>query len=244
MRSAHLSLIDLRARIPSTSSGSSWSACARDSSSWSRPLASLSASATASSSSRRSTFSSWPNICLPPSLNGRVAQHRSRSAQRKPHRQRSCAHIGRKRHGKAVRPDSCRGAATREPASVPATTSSPIPAGAQQPPMGRIPCPEGLGAHAGFHAARLRPFDPNTRPGAPWTRRVARRQAASKGRDTFSGSSPHALRARTTRKTAVGRLLFPCPTSLPPLQARLRCMRLTRRKARHRGGPQSLRSKT
>ena len=100
------------------------------------------------------------------------------------------------------------------------------------------------GAHAGFHAARLRPFDPNTRPGAPWTRRVARRQAASKGRDTFSGSSPHALRARTTRKTAVGRLLFPCPTSLPPLQARPRCMRLTRRKARHRGGPQSLRSKT
>ena len=159
-------------------------------------------------------------------------------------RPRSRAHIGRKRHGKAVRPDSCRGAATREPASVPATTSSSIPAGAQQPPMGRIPCPEGLGAHAGFHAARLRPFDPNTRPGAPWTRRVARRQAASKGRDTFSGSSPHALRARTTRKTAVGRLLFPCPTSLPPLQARPRCMRLTRRKARHRGGPQSLRSKT
>ena len=159
-------------------------------------------------------------------------------------RPRSRAHIGRKRHGKAVRPDSCRGAATREPASVPATTSSSIPAGAQQPPMGRIPCPEGLGAHAGFHAARLRPFDPNTRPGAPWTRRGARRQAASKGRDTFSGSSPHALRARTTRKTAVGRLLFPCPTSLPPLQARPRCMRLTRRKARHRGGPQSLRSKT
>lgn len=60
----------------------------------------------------------------------------------------------------------------------------------------------------------------------------------------FSGSSPHALRARTTRKTAVGRLLLPCPTSLPPLQARPRCMRLTRRKARHRGGPQSLRSKT
>lgn len=88
------------------------------------------------------------------------------------------------------------------------------------------------------------PLRPETRPSAPWTRRVARRQAASKGRDTFSGSSPHALRARTTRKTAVGRLLFPCPTSLPPLQARPRCMRLTRRKARHRGGPQSLRSKT
>ena len=118
------------------------------------------------------------------------------------------------------------------------------PTGAQQPPMGRIPCPEGLGAHAGFHAARLRPFDPNTRPGAPWTRRVARRQAASKGRDTFSGSSPHALRARTTRKTDVGRFLQPRPTSLPPLPARPRCMRLTRRKARHRGGPQSLRSKT
>ena len=128
--------------------------------------------------------------------------------------------------------------------SVPATTSSPIPAGAQQLPTGRIPCPEGLGANAGFHAAHLRPFDPNTRPGAPWTRRVARRRAARKGRDTFSGSSPHALRARTTRKTAVGRLPSPRPTSLPPLQTRPRCMRLTRRKARHRGGPQSLRSKT
>ena len=31
MRSAHLSLIDLRARMPSTSSSSSWSACASDS---------------------------------------------------------------------------------------------------------------------------------------------------------------------------------------------------------------------
>ena len=89
MRPAHLSLIDLRAKIPSTSSGSSWSACARGSSSWSRPLANLPASATA---------------------------------------------------------------------------SSPIPAGAQQPPTGRIPCPEGLGAHAGFHAARLRPSDPKPAP--------------------------------------------------------------------------------
>lgn len=88
------------------------------------------------------------------------------------------------------------------------------------------------------------PLRPETRPGAPWTRRVARRQAARKGRDTFSGSSPHALRARTTRKTDVGRFLQPRPTSLPPLPARPRCMRLTRRKARHRGGPQSLRSKT
>ena len=88
------------------------------------------------------------------------------------------------------------------------------------------------------------PLRLETRPGAPWTRRVARRRAARKGRDTFSGSSPHALRARTTRKTDVGRSLQPRPTSLPPLPARPRCMRLTRRKARHRGGPQSLRSKT
>ena len=82
----------------------------------------------------------------------------------KPPRQRSRAHIGRKRRGKAVRPDSCRSAAAREPASVPAATSSPIPAGSQQPPMGRIPYPEGLGAHAGFHAARLRPSDPKPAP--------------------------------------------------------------------------------
>lgn len=40
-------------------------------------------------------------------------------------RQRSRAHIGRKRRGKANRPDSCRGTTTREPASVPAATSSP-----------------------------------------------------------------------------------------------------------------------
>ena len=33
MRSANLSLIDLRTRIPLTSGGSSWSACANDSSS-------------------------------------------------------------------------------------------------------------------------------------------------------------------------------------------------------------------
>ena len=78
-------------------------------------------------------------------------------------RQRSRAHIGRKRCGKC-RPVSDRSAATREHASVPAATSSPIPAGAQQPPTGRIPCPEGLGAHARFHAARLRPSDPRPAP--------------------------------------------------------------------------------
>lgn len=38
------------------------------------------------------------------------------------------------------------------------------PTGAQQPPTGRIPCPEGLGAHARFHAARLRPSDPKPAP--------------------------------------------------------------------------------
>ena len=128
------------------------------------------------------------------------------------------------------------------PPSQPRVVANPrgSPATADGPhPMSGSP-----GAHARFHAARLRPFDPKHRPGAPWTRRVARRRAASKGRDTFSGSSPHALRARTTRKTDVGGFLQPRPTSLPPLPARPRCMRLTRRKARHRGGPQSLRSKT
>ena len=118
------------------------------------------------------------------------------------------------------------------PRGSPATAdgSHPMPGGSRRPR--RIPC------------RTPPPLRPETRPGAPWTRRVARRRAASKGRDTFPGSSPHALRARTTRKTDVGRFLQPRPTSLPPLPARPRCMRLTRRKARHRGGPQSLRSKT
>lgn len=88
---------------------------------------------------------------------------------------------------------------------------------------------------------------------APLTRNPPRRSLGAQDRTpagcpqgprTFSGSSPHALRARTTRKTAVGRLLLPHPTSLPPLPARPRRMRLTRRKARHRGGPQSLRRET
>lgn len=38
------------------------------------------------------------------------------------------------------------------------------PTGARQPPTGRIPCPEGLGAHGRFHAARLRPSDPKPAP--------------------------------------------------------------------------------
>ena len=118
------------------------------------------------------------------------------------------------------------------PRGSPATADGPhpMPGGSRRPR--RIPC------------RTPPPLRSETRPGAPWTRRVARRRAARKGRDTFSGSSPHALRARTTRKTDVGRFLQPRPTSLPPLPARPRCMRLTRRKARHRGGPQSLRSKT
>ena len=33
-----------------------------------------------------------------------------------------------------------------------------------QPSTGRIPCPEGLGAHSRFHAARLRPSDPKPAP--------------------------------------------------------------------------------
>ena len=114
---------------------------------------------------RRAVRGALPSIRNPTSACLLLSTDVSRSTvsvsrNEKPHRQRFRAHIGRKRHGKAVRADSCRGAAAREPATVPAATSSPIPAGAQQPPTGRIPCPEGLGAHAGFHAARLRPFDP------------------------------------------------------------------------------------
>ena len=216
--------------------------CARDSSSWSRPLASLPASATASSSSRRSSFSLISIIGCPPSSDGRVAQHRSRSAWRTISPPRSRAHIGRKRRGEC-RPDADHGTATRERAVVPAAASSPIP---REPSNRRQ-----IASHAWkprrpclIPCRTPAPFRSETRPGVPWTRRVARRQAARKGRDTFSGSSLHALRARTTRKTAVGILLFPRPTSLPPLPARPRRMRLTRRKARHRGGPQSLRSKT
>ena len=216
--------------------------CARDSSSWSRPLASLPASATASSSSRRSSFSLISIIGCPPSSDGRVAQHRSRSAWRTISPPRSRAHIGRKRRGEC-RPDADHGTATRERAVVPAAASSPIP---REPSNRRQ-----IASHAWkprrpclIPCRTPAPFRSETRPGVPWTRRVARRQAARKGRDTFSGSSLHALRARTTRKTAVGILLFPRPTSLPPLPARPRRMRLTRRKARHRGGPPSLRSKT
>ena len=194
-------------------------------------------------SSRRSNFSSWPNICLPPSLNGRVAQHRSRSMQRKSRRQRSRAHIGRKRHGKAVRPDSCRGAATREPASVPATTSSSIPAGAQQPPMGRIPCPEGLGAHAGF-AHMLRPP----------IRNPPRRSLDAQGRTPAGGQqgprhffrffAPCAPRARTTRKLPSGDFYFHADfaSSLAGTPA-LHATHAGARRATG-GGPQSLRSKT
>ena len=157
-------------------------------------------------------------------------------------RRRTRAHIRRKRRGKC-RPVSDRSAATREPASVLAATSRRKPPRApRQPPTSRIPCPEAPAPMADSMPHACAP-PTQTRPGAPWTRRVARRQAPRKGCDTFSGSSPHALRARTTRKTAVGRFRFPRPTSLPPLPARPRGMRLTRRKARHGGGPPSLRTR-
>lgn len=164
MRSAHLSLIDRRARIPSTSSGSSWSACASDSSSWSRPLASprhhsRHRSARCAPSSLRSPSSA----CLLLST-GVLRSTLAAPCGEPPRRQRSRAHIRRERRGKAVRPDSCRNTTTREAASVPAATLSPSPTVSQQPPTGRIPCPEGLGAHAGFHAARLRPSDPKPAP--------------------------------------------------------------------------------
>lgn len=44
------------------------------------------------------------------------------------------------------------------------------------------------------------PLRPETRPGAPWTRRVARRRAARKGRDTFFGFFvPCAARANNAK---------------------------------------------
>lgn len=172
-----------------------------------------------------------------------VAQHRSRSMWRtisppaipRAYRPRAAREMpsrcGPRHRDSGTRRRPRRGVVSN-PRGSPATAdgSHPMPGGSRRPR--RIPC------------RTPPPLRPETRPGAPWTRRVARRQAARKGRDTFSGSSPHALRARTTRKTAVGRFQFPRPTSLPPLPARPRCMRLTRRKARHKGGPQSLRSKT
>ena len=227
----------------STSIGSSWSACARDSSNWSRPFASLPASHTASMSSMRSNFSSWLNISSPPSLNDRVAQHRSRSMRRDISPPAiPCAY---RPQAARERPSRC-GPRHRDPAAAHRPRRD-VATNPRERPCSR--------RRAASHARKPRrpwpipcrtppPLRSETRPGAPWTRRVARRQAARKGRDTFSGSSPHALRARTTRKTAVGIHLFPRPTSLPPLPARPRCMRLARRKARHRGGPQSLRSKT
>ena len=207
MRPAHLSLIDLRARIPSTSSGSSWSACARDSSSWSSPLASLLASVTASSSSRRSSFSLMPIIGCPPSYNGRVAQHRSRSAWRAtPPPAIPCAHPPRA--ALEGRPVSDRGAETRERSAFPAAAApTPIPVSSPATNGNPHPMPGGPRRPCPIPCRTPPPLRPETRPGAPWTRRVARRQAAPKGRDTFPGSSPHALRARTTRKTDVGRFL-------------------------------------
>ena len=49
------------------------------------------------------------------------------------------------------------------PSSAPRRRRQP-PRAPLQPSTGRIPCPEGLGAHGRFHAARLRPFDPKTAP--------------------------------------------------------------------------------
>ena len=86
-------------------------------------------------------------------------------------RQQPRAHIRRKRRGKS-RPVSDRSAATREPASVPAATSSPIPAGAQQPPTGRIPCPEA--------SAPTPDSMPHT--SAPPTRNPPRRSLDAQGR--------------------------------------------------------------
>ena len=55
------------------------------------------------------------------------------------HRQRSRVHIGRKRRGKAIRPDSCRGTATLERTAVPASASPPI--SASDPATADVPHP-------------------------------------------------------------------------------------------------------
>ena len=167
-----------------------------------------------------------PIIGRPPSSDGCVAQHRSCSAQRTaspPAVSCACRPQAAREMSSRCRPRHRDSAAARRPRrDVAANPREPL-----QTPTCRIPCPE-ASAPMPIPCRAPAPLRPGTRPGAPWTRRVACRQAASKGRDTFSGSSPHALRARTTRKTDVGILLFPCPTSLPPLSAHPRCMRLTR----------------
>ena len=105
-----------------------------------------------------------PVISRSPSSDGCVVQHRSRSVQRTAHRQRPRARIGRKRHGEAVRPDSCRGTTTREQPSVPAATLPLIPRERPRSRRRPHPMPGSLGAHDLFHAARPRPFDSKPAP--------------------------------------------------------------------------------
>lgn len=118
------------------------------------------------------------------------------------------------------------------------------PAGAQQPPTGRIPCPEGLGAHAGFHAARLRPSDPKPAPAL-----LGRAGSHAGGRPTRAATLFRVLRpmrsARGEREKLPSgdfynhaRLRF-----LPCRRARAAC---DSRGARHATGAglKSLRSKT
>lgn len=182
-------------------------------------LAILPASVTASSSSRRSSFLLMSITSCPPYSDGHVAQHHSRSAWgTTPPPAIPCAYRPQAAlEGRPV-PDHCvkirkrgaprRGGADADPRKHPAAIDGPHP------------CLESLGAHTRSHAARLRPFDLKPASGTPWTRRVARRRASRKDRDTFQ-----VLRSL-------------------PLPDHPRCMRLTRRRARHGGGPQSLRNKT
>ena len=180
--SAHLWLIDLRARIPSTSSGSSWSACARDSSSWSRPFASLPASATASSSSRRSSLLFAVQHQLASFYSTDVlAQHRSRSAAGN-HARRRATPVrisGRKRRGKGLSRCGPRHRDSETRPFVPAATSPTQPPRAPpQPPTGRIPCPEDLGAHSPI---------PCRTPCAPLIRNPPRRSLDAQGRTPAGG---------------------------------------------------------
>lgn len=95
----------------------------------------------------------------------------------KPHRQRSRAHIGRKRHGKAVRPDSCRGTTTRKPPPSPPRRRRQSP---REPSNRR---------RAASHAQRFLAPTPDSMPhaSAPPTRNPPRRSLDAQGRTPAGG---------------------------------------------------------
>ena len=126
----------------------------------------------------------------------------------------------------------------------PAATSPPTPTRAPANADVPHPMPGSPGAHARSHTARLRPFDPKPAPAL-----LGRAGSHAGGRPARAATLFRVLRpmrcAREQReKLTSGYFYNHARLRFPPLPARPRCMRLTRRKARHRGGPQSLRSKT